>query len=338
MAYIKQVKKGVWRVQIEKLGVRDSASFGSKAQAQDWATEREAQIVALARLNKDGINRKPLGDVLDEYVDRFSRHKAGYRHERLRIEALKRDFPWLASKPMSETTTADWARWRDERLKVVTGSSVLRDINLFSAVYHKATRELGPYCKESPLTHMDKPRENPPRKARWPWTLVKFVLRRLGYKTGEPPTTKAQEVAYALLLGLRTSMRAQEILSLCDDNTDLSARVATVNHKMQYCTGAPRKVPMQRQAVRVLAVLSKHANGAGYFTLTPVQLDGLWRKNRASMLVSGVTFHDTRAEAITRLSRKYDVLTLSAITGIRDLKTLNETYYRETADQIAARL
>lgn len=43
-------------------------------------------------------------------------------------------------------------------------------------------------------------------------------------------------------------------------------------------------------------------------------------------------------EALTRLARRYDVLTLSRISGIKDLKMLMERYYRERADQVAARL
>jgi hypothetical protein len=51
-----------------------------------------------------------------------------------------------------------------------------------------------------------------------------------------------------------------------------------------------------------------------------------------------MTFHDSRGEALTRLARKVDVLTLSRISGIKDLKLLQEHYYRETSEQIAARL
>ena len=50
-----------------------------------------------------------------------------------------------------------------------------------------------------------------------------------------------------------------------------------------------------------------------------------------------VELHDLRAEALTRLARKVDVLTLARIAGHRDPRTLM-VYYRETAADIAARL
>jgi integrase len=335
VAYVRKTKLGRWRCEVEKLGVRDSETFDSKAQAKDWGARRETEIVAAHSRDEHGLLRKTLGEVLDEYALRVSAAKDGADKEVLRIAALKRDYPWLTGKVMRDTTTADWARWRDDRLKVVTGSTVLRDINLFSAVYQKAMHELGPYCQVSPFTRLEKPAENPLRDQRWQWRTTKRVLRHLGYRHGVLPATKSQEVAYAILVALRTGMRAQEVLSLSDENTDFATRVATVNHKMQYATGAPRKVPMQKQAARLLSVL---AGRGRFFSMTPSQLDGLWRKQRDKILLQGLRFHDTRAEAITRLSRRVDVLTLSAISGIKDLKLLNDRYYRERADQIAARL
>lgn len=72
--------------------------------------------------------------------------------------------------------------------------------------------------------------------------------------------------------------------------------------------------------------------------MSPSQVDGLWRKQRDKMLIEDLHIHDTRGEALTRLARRYDVLTLSRMSGIKDLKMLMERYYRERADQIAARL
>lgn len=56
------------------------------------------------------------------------------------------------------------------------------------------------------------------------------------------------------------------------------------------------------------------------------------------LMIEDLHFHDTRAEALTRLARKVDVLTLAKISGHKDLRILQNAYYRETAEQIAARL
>jgi len=53
--------------------------------------------------------------------------------------------------------------------------------------------------------------------------------------------------------------------------------------------------------------------------------------------VTGLTFHDTRHEALTRLARKLEVLDLAQMVGHRDPRSLM-IYYNATASEIAGRL
>ncbi|MCB1764228.1 MAG: site-specific integrase, partial [Gammaproteobacteria bacterium] len=62
-----------------------------------------------------------------------------------------------------------------------------------------------------------------------------------------------------------------------------------------------------------------------------------FRKIKNRTQIENLTFHDTRHEAITRLSKKLDVLDLARMVGIRDLKILM-VYYNATASEIAERL
>jgi integrase len=53
--------------------------------------------------------------------------------------------------------------------------------------------------------------------------------------------------------------------------------------------------------------------------------------------IEGLTFHDTRHEAITRLAAKLNVLDLARMVGHRDIKQL-QVYYNAPAEEIAMRL
>lgn len=53
--------------------------------------------------------------------------------------------------------------------------------------------------------------------------------------------------------------------------------------------------------------------------------------------VEGLSFHDSRHEAVTRLSKKLDVLALARMIGHKNIRELM-TYYNETAEELAARL
>ncbi|WP_258171892.1 tyrosine-type recombinase/integrase [Burkholderia contaminans] len=130
-------------------------------------------------------------------------------------------------------------------------------------------------------------------------------------------------------------MRAKELRGLGKDTLNMKTGVARLDHKMQYLTGKPREIPLPRAALRLLKAV---AHRDRCFTVEAGSMDTLFRKAKKALLITGMTFHDSRGEALTRLARKVDVLTLSRISGIKDLKLLQEHYYRETSEQIAARL
>jgi integrase len=112
---------------------------------------------------------------------------------------------------------------------------------------------------------------------------------------------------------------------------DLARRVARL---VETKNGTARDVPLSSEAVRLLEVLPK---SDPVFALTSRQLDALWRKLRDRAGVEGLTYHDSRAEALTRLSKKVNVLDLARISGHKDIKMLM-TYYRETMTDIAKKL
>ncbi|KFI24128.1 site-specific integrase, partial [Paenirhodobacter enshiensis] len=128
-----------------------------------------------------------------------------------------------------------------------------------------------------------------------------------------------------------TAMRAGEIAGLVWDRVDLTKRVAHLDHTKN---GRPRDVPLSSEAVRLLEALP-HVDPV--FGLESRQLDALWRKLRDRAGVAGLTFHDSRHAAITRLSKKLDVLALARMVGHTDLRQL-QTYYNETAEELARRL
>ncbi len=70
----------------------------------------------------------------------------------------------------------------------------------------------------------------------------------------------------------------------------------------------------------------------------PHEGSALFSRLLSELLIDGLTFHDARATALTLLSRRMDVLTLSRISRHRDLRILSNTYYRETAESIARRI
>lgn len=331
MAYFRKLPSGSTRAEIDLQGIRESCTRKTKREAQLWASEREAHILAGESVQ---FPTRTLADTIDEYVKKVSSHKPGYRWESLRLAAFKRDFPELAARQVSTIDTPDMSGWRDKRLAKVTKGTVQREINLLKNVFTVSRKEWK-WHSQSPFDGMKSPGDNPTRTRRTKWHEVRAICRWLGYRTGVIQT-KQQEVAFAYLLALRTAMRSQEILQLSDSTVNFETRVATIGrHKTGHRTGKPKVVPLLPAALRLLG----YVRGRGaYFQVDDASRDALFRKARDALLIKDLHFHDAKAEILTRLARKVDVLTLSRISGNKDLRLLQEVYYRETQEEIAARV
>lgn len=329
MAYIKKVANG-WRAQIEKLGVRDSKTLPTKSAVTQWAAVREAEIIADAGAK---YPRKTLLQTLQRYAEEVSPRKRSEAAELKRVAFLEEHFPELVAMPLAEVRTPHLVAWRTKRLKTVTPGTVRRDANFLRNVFTVA-RDEWHWCGESPFKGFKVPADNPPRTRRVLPSEVKRICRWLGYRTGHVEG-KQQQAALAFLIALRTAMRAGEILPLTDRRVDLQKRVAQVAHKTQHLTGTERSIPLTRAAVRLL---SARAGRGDLFDLTSSSLDALFRKATKALRIEGLHFHDSRAEALTRLARRVDVMTLARISGHKDLNMLLSTYYRESSEDIAARI
>lgn len=328
MASFYRLPSGLWRAQVARRGVRLSSTFATKAAAQAWAAKEEAAIL-------DGKAsrwpNKTLADALHRYLRDVTPTKGAAKFERTTLAQLERDFADLCAKPLHAITTGDLAAWRDARVAEVSGSTVVRTAALLRHVWTVAAREWA-WCPEpSPWRALRLPVHNPPRERINGWREIRALLRRLNYCTGRRPESVMEQVAYAWLVALRTAMRAGEVRSLAPESVDFERRVVRLTqHKTKHITGRPRLVPISRQAARLLRLCLP-------FTVSAGSLDALFRKARDQAGLDGFTFHDSRATALTLLSRRVDILTLQRISGHRNINQLT-VYYRESDASIAARL
>jgi integrase len=271
---------------------------------------------------------KTCRDAFERYEKEVSRTKRGFRWEALRLSAMS-DIVVGKVKfgdiKLSEVTSDFLGQWRDLRLKTVVGSTVNRDKNLLSHVFTTAQREWG-WMADSPTKDVRRPKNPAPRDRRIHADEIERLCLALGFDN-EPVRTKSQAIAIAFLFAIETAMRAGEICALMPEH--VSGNVA---HLPITKNGSKRDVPLSKRAIELLSFLPQPDEGNPLFGLTTASLDALFRKARANSLIEGMTFHDTRHEAITRLAKKLNVLELARMVGHRDLRML-QIYYNETASQ-----
>lgn len=306
-----------WRAQVRRLGhPPQSRTFHSKADATAWAIQMERELL-------DGHlpTTKTLGDAFQAYAKAVSPTKRGERWEKVRLEALEGST--MARKPISRLTEDDIAKWRDERLQAVSGPSVRREMNLIQSVLETARKEWR-WITRNPILDVKKPASRPPRRKGVPAGAVDAICAHLTGDVG-------RHVAAAFRFAIETGMRAGEILSLEWSRVDLDQRVASLPKTKNEDA---REVPLSSVAV---AILEGQKGNVKPFPITAASLDRLFRKARDKTEWTGVHFHDSRSEAISRLSKKLDVLELARVVGHRDIRSLM-FYYRASAAELAMKL
>jgi integrase len=320
MATFRKMESGKWRAEVARGGKRTSKVLPTKAAAKEWASRQEYLIV-----NEDAIMAgSTFGELLDRYSREVSPKKRGARWEQVRLAKIARSS--IAQKRASDLRAADFAAWRDARLQEVAPGSVIREMNMMGSVFNVAVKEWG-VVRANPLADVRRP-PKPPARDRRP---TPNEIEKLRHSAGEDLSHATARAFHAFLFAIETAMRAGEIVGLTPNRVDLDRRVVRLIHTKN---GRPRDVPLSSEAIRLLRALPP---ADPVFGLTSRQLDVLWRKLRDRAGVEGLTFHDSRHEAITRLSKKLDVLALARMVGHTDLRQL-QVYYNETAEELAKRL
>jgi integrase len=317
-----------WRASINRkvngVSLRPTAVFSTKAEAQAWAAQIESEIIA----GKQGkAPNKTFGDLLDRYAREVSKDKKGRRWEEIRINALKAMS--ISSVKLDKLSEVHISEWRNERLKLVSSETVRREWNLISSACNIASKEWK-WLKFNPMKDVKRPESAKARTRRISDGEIEKILFTCGWDGQSKPATAQALVALLFCLAIETGMRAGEMLSLGWKNVDLKKQTA---HLPETKNGHPRTVPLSKEAVRLLSLVKSKKDQV--FEISSSNLDALFRKCRDKALIKDLHFHDTRREALSRLSKKLDPFQLAKMSGHRDMRMLLNVYYQEDASVTA---
>lgn len=314
-------RSGAWRVRLFVGGKRESGTFKTKGEAVAWANLRESELVGAA------LPDKTLKEALRKYGTEVAPTHKGERWELLRVGTFERDK--IAAVRLAQLKPKDIAEWRDRRLEDVSAGTVAREMNLLKSVLEVARKEWG-WLRVNPMTDVKRPSSPPSRRRRITQDEIDRLTMGFGLGMGLDASTATQRTGMAFLFALETAMRAGEILGL--HWRDIRQKSVTLPHTKN---GDAREVPLSKRAREILEALP---NGDGPVFDLPASLrDALFRKVRDICEIQNLRFHDSRAEAIWRLSKKLDVMELARAIGHRDLRSLL-IYYATTAEELADKL
>lgn len=317
---------GKWRAQVRlRDGRRKSKRFDTRKEARTWA----AQLEGNAQHSSVALGAHTLGEAFARFSREVTPQRKGARWEAIRLEQLQRH-P-VADIQCARLVPADIAAWRDSRLKQVGPASVNRELNVISAVIERARKEWG-WLAMNPCRDVSRPKNPRHRDRRISADEIERILIALGYDEHEPVETAQQQIGVAFLLALETAMRLGEMISLDWSDVHIDRRFV---HLSDTKNSDSRDVPLSRRAADLFGRLP--GDRARVFTCSRDTASVLFARAARNAGITGLTFHDSRHTAVTRLARKLDVLDLARMIGHRDPRSLM-IYYNASAEEIAGRL
>ncbi|MCM3562866.1 tyrosine-type recombinase/integrase [Hydrogenophaga intermedia] len=211
------------------------------------------------------------------------------------------------------------------------------------AVRSDAIRErIGTYVMTHPIVTCALPNAGEPRKRRISDDELTRILKKM----------KCPRKRAAILLGIYTSLRRSEVVSLRGEDIDWAERVVRLRPPMEPDPERPgqlrkkrktktveRDVPLVPEALDLLETLAPPAQGR-IFQFAATSLTQAFGRAAEAAGVRNVRVHDGRREALSWL---HDVhgLTLEQLTlfsGHTEVKTLQKHYFQPSAAKLAAAL
>ncbi len=197
-------KRGsVWHVQIRRKGHPSlTKTFISKADADRWVRRIERGIDLGEGFIHAGVTQATLlCELLERYRDTVSIHKLSHDVEKWRLNAMSRH--WLGKCSLERLSSEIISKYRNERMDMVCGASVLMELNLLRHCLKIAINEWGAALSINLVDGVRFPSPSKPRKRRLEAGEFDFLIQ--GCKLGRSPL-----LAPVIIIAIETGMRRGE--------------------------------------------------------------------------------------------------------------------------------
>jgi integrase len=329
----KPVKRGdVYRIQLQIDGKRVSCTRDTSRECEQWAAKKILESKIATREEEQGIKPKfsfrELVDHYYEHVGQYKESKSSRSWIKGQLGIFDEKFGFLSGTSVHDITPKQLTNWRNRRSGEVGANTVLKEISFYSAIFTYAQKELF-LIDENPWMLITKPKKPKARSRRIHKSEIELMLKALDYEVGETPVLPQHYVAWGFLFALETAVRRGELITL--QKKDVHEHHI---HLPKTKNGEPRNVPLTEEA-RALLDLIKH-DGKKVIPQSENAFRLMWERRKEAVGLSGLHFHDTRHEAITRMVRirKLPVEVLAKITGHKKIDVLVNTYYNPNADDL----
>ena len=315
----------VWQVRIKRKGYPEAArTFDLKTEAEAWARQIESEMDRGVFVSRAEAENTTLREALDRYRQEVTPAKKGAGIERFRLDRWARH-PLSASSlaAIRGKDVADYVRQRTT--EGAAAATIHKELNLLSHLFNTARTAWGMESLTNPvdLVKGQRPKAPPGRDRR----LVDDELPRLLAAAH----VYGGDIGPLSTLAIETAMRRGEIAAMRWDHLDRRARVLLIPETK---TGTPRRVPLSTAALGVLDGLPRRIDGR-VWGMRPDSISQAFERVCKAAGIEGLTFHDLRHEATSRLFEKgLNPMQVAAITGHKTLQMLKRYTHLRAEDLV----
>ena len=328
-----------WQAKVRRKGYpAQTKVFRTKREAESWARSIESEMDRGVWRDRSEAESTTLGECIQRYLAEVTPRKKNSYPEALKLEQwLRRP---LSKRFMASIRGKDVADViKDMESEGKGGNTIRLHLAVFSHVFKVAKTEWGMESLSNPYEAVRKPKIAKGRERR----LVDDEEERLLAACAESGNRWLHPL---VVLALETAMRSGELvetwglnketgereklsIGLQWSDVDLTRRTA---HLPKTKNDDPRDVPLSRRAVAILETLPRNLDGRVFGTTYDGERQSYVRACRRAG-ITGLTFHDLRHEATSRLFEKgLNPMQVAAITGHKTLQMLKRYTHLRAED------
>ncbi|MHB8388373.1 MAG: site-specific integrase [Acidobacteriaceae bacterium] len=318
-----QKRSGAWRALVRRKGhPPQTRTFDTKAEAEAWAAGMESEMARGIFVSRAEAERTTLSEALDRYSVEVACHKKNADREQRRCAWMKQ-YP-ITHQMLASVRGKDIAGFASARAAAGAAPNTIRlDLALLSHLFSIARKEWGMESLGNPVELVRKPKLPGGRTRR----LVDDEATRLL----EAAHVYGGNVAAVITWAIETAMRRGEIAAMRWEHLDRKARVLLIPETK---TGTPRRVPLSSRALQALEGLPRRLDGK-VWGMRPDSISQAFERVCTAAGIEGLTFHDLRHEATSRLFEKgLNPMQVAAITGHKTLQMLKRYTHLKAEDLV----
>ncbi|MBU2738870.1 site-specific integrase [Acidithiobacillus concretivorus] len=312
-----------YQVQVQRKGYpSQTKTFRSKADAQAWATIVESEMQRGVWRDRSESENTTLMEAFDRYAEEIipskksGNREMGFLHQWQTRPIAKMFLASIRGKDVA-------AAMRNMESEGKSPNTIRLHLVLLSHLFTIARKEWGMESLNNPVELVRKPKLPRGRDRR----LVGDEETRLL----DACQTISPELASIVGIAIETAMRQGEIMGMTWNKVDLKRQTVTLEDTKN---GEKRIVPLTTKATQILRDLPRNLDGK-VWTYTDDGMRTSYKRACKRAGIKGLTFHDLRHEATSRLFEKgLALMQVSAITGHKNMQMLKRYNHLKPEDLV----